>query len=1221
MHSKKLIIFMLTLCMVVTCAGYALAAGFSDLSGHWAREQIEKWAENGLAGGYRDGTFKPDNEISRAEFVAMVNRAFVIDRSSTAAGFADVNPGKWYYEDVISARAAGYIGGYAGGTFKPDQTITRQEVASIITRLLQINPSTDGLAEFSDAGRIQEWARGSVGAVAGAGLMRGMPDNTFRPTKSITRAEAVVSLDRALAYATGEHEPEAVAGAVEGVVTLDGKMRGNVTVRIFAAGSYEVLAEVKTDQKGYFKAELDAGYYDITAATGSEVAYKSDIHVTENKVAEINLALEDAAVVKGILKDKNDRPVKNTKVLFTTNPTFIATTNNNGEYTVALLAGRTYTVRTYEPGEEDKEPVIIAEKREVGTAGVQSIGVLNAAFSVSSPNSGGSGGGGGSTTRNITMDVISDVSIISETTSQKTITTNPAGAVIKAVSSSEQTAGITVSGNIITITAKQAGSATITVTAEKSGYENAVREFTVTVIEKEQPIPLDNPVAITEEVKTLVFENNVSLDFSEVAIPANAAVAVAEMDDDEVPAVPEGALKTAGKVVKIELQGNVDLSKGVELALPFEGNPDEVGIFYYDDGEWKYVDSTVDAVNKVVKATVYHFSTWAPFEAAQVAKPAASPAPGTLEKGSTVELTTGTEGATIYYTTDGTAPTINSSKYANPIAVNDSVTIKAVAVKGNMRNSEPAAFEYTVSNIPVTGIVLSLIKMELEAGKTLKLDATVDPGNATNKNVTWSSSDENVATVDGTGLVTGVGVGTATVTATTADGGFTATCAVTVVAASSTTPAELEVNPATSEQGIRVSVLNPANDEYLIGLQKADFLLADVYGNAVEFNFNDPAVRDSDIPGHEYLLSPVEGEFSGTYTLTFTKAGYQQCSEVISIGAPFTPGEGGTLPAFTPFTPQQGKIGGLYVDRNHRWVTIFSGNRSYYPVVDLKFPAPSKYDAESYTLQYSTDGTSWSNYQYYGDDVTTTGDNFSLSSPGGDYQYRLLVNGGPENGSTSNAVYAPLSCVNTYFSGWGLDESMSISGTMVPWVGRGLEASFTVQSLEDASVVDDVYLDYQWYRVNPVTYDMEPIAGATGLTYITTDDDAGYHLLIRATGDGENIGGFAQIITGESVLPNKAFASDITDSGFTLNLYRSVDDLTSSDLVLRDCYGSPVAISAVNPVGDSKAIFAVEADMPPANGPFRLENKSYFWRLAEEFEQGYMVHEGLTIGSDSNYDF
>jgi len=81
--------------------------------------------------------------------------------------------------------------------------------------------------------------------------------------------------------------------------------------------------------------------------------------------------------------------------------------------------------------------------------------------------------------------------------------------------------------------------------------------------------------------------------------------------------------------------------------------------------------------------------------------------------------------------------------------------------------------------VAVTGVSLNEDTASVTVGNTTTLTATVEPSNATNKTVSWSTSDEDVATVDG-GVVTGIGAGTATITVTTADGGFTDTCEVTV---------------------------------------------------------------------------------------------------------------------------------------------------------------------------------------------------------------------------------------------------------------------------------------------------------------------------------------------------------------------------------------------------------------------------------------------------------
>ena len=153
MHKKKLykpITLLLAICLLLGLSGLAYAAGFSDIKGHWAENQINKWAGKGLAAGYQYGTFRPDNEVTRAEFVALTNRAFGIAKTGAETYFTDVEPGKWYYEDVAAAKTAGYIAGYPDGTFGPDQTITRQEVASILARLLKLEPSTEGIASFAE---------------------------------------------------------------------------------------------------------------------------------------------------------------------------------------------------------------------------------------------------------------------------------------------------------------------------------------------------------------------------------------------------------------------------------------------------------------------------------------------------------------------------------------------------------------------------------------------------------------------------------------------------------------------------------------------------------------------------------------------------------------------------------------------------------------------------------------------------------------------------------------------------------------------------------------------------------------------------------------------------------------------------------------------------------------------------------------------------------------
>lgn len=321
------------------------------------------------------------------------------------------------------------------------------------------------------------------------------------------------------------------------------------------------------------------------------------------------------------------------------------------------------------------------------------------------------------------------------------------------------------------------------------------------------------------------------------------------------------------------------------------------------------------------------------------------------------------------------------------------------------------------------------------------------------------------------------------------------------------------------------------------------------------------------------------------------------CLLAIPAHADFIPGSGGAIPVITPLAGIPNQIGGLRVsqiDRENQW---FGGTRS---VLDLDFPSPSTHGAGSYTLQTSSDGGSTWN-----DLFTTSSDtqnNFSFN-PDGSYLYRLLVIGGPKNGYTSNVVSAPLTSVETRFAGWNLDESMFITGVMMPWVGRGITATFTVRKLSDDSEVTGG-LTYQWYRVNPLSSEMFPIPGATGQTYATTMDDVGgYQLMCRATGDENTVGGFCQIgSSGTVLIPNNSSASDITASGFRLNLHKSVPSLTISDLNLTCWNGTESVTLPITSVTalPGNASFDIATAIPANAQDLWLNNQSNIWSIGQE---------------------
>ena len=231
---KALVVLMIIAMLFMFMPAGALAESFSDIAGHWAERHINGWLERGLASGYADGTFCPDNPVSRAEFAVFVSRAFPRSQAANGAQLSDLDAEAWYYPAVSSAVSAGIMSGYGDGTFRPGNPITRQEAASVLTRLLGLGA---GAAEptFTDAGEIAAWAKGAVDAVAAAGIMGGyQADGTFRPQRPITRAETIVILDRGLVHAA-EKIPQVSVTVYDlpgtyGPETGSETITGNVTV-------------------------------------------------------------------------------------------------------------------------------------------------------------------------------------------------------------------------------------------------------------------------------------------------------------------------------------------------------------------------------------------------------------------------------------------------------------------------------------------------------------------------------------------------------------------------------------------------------------------------------------------------------------------------------------------------------------------------------------------------------------------------------------------------------------------------------------------------------------------------------------------------------------------------------------------------------------------------------------------------------------------------------
>ena len=109
---------------------------FTDISGHWAEEDIIIMSSLGIIKGYEDGTFKPENKITRAEFATIITRFDEMQKIDFKTSFVDVTKDHWAYDTINYAKMMGWISGYEDGTFQPDSSIKRAEAITIINRML-----------------------------------------------------------------------------------------------------------------------------------------------------------------------------------------------------------------------------------------------------------------------------------------------------------------------------------------------------------------------------------------------------------------------------------------------------------------------------------------------------------------------------------------------------------------------------------------------------------------------------------------------------------------------------------------------------------------------------------------------------------------------------------------------------------------------------------------------------------------------------------------------------------------------------------------------------------------------------------------------------------------------------------------------------------------------------------------------------------------------------
>ena len=190
--NKKIVSIFLTFALLLSSVGTVFGAK-SDIDTHWAKDSFLRLSGMNIVNGYDDGTFRPDANITRAEFFKIINTIGNVSRND-GSRFSDVSDKAWYKNTIDKAYTSKYASGYDDGTFRPEANITRIEAAAAICKAF--GGDTGEEHSFSDNDQIPSWAKTYVEILASAGILSGYEDGSFRPSQYITRAETVTIFDR-----------------------------------------------------------------------------------------------------------------------------------------------------------------------------------------------------------------------------------------------------------------------------------------------------------------------------------------------------------------------------------------------------------------------------------------------------------------------------------------------------------------------------------------------------------------------------------------------------------------------------------------------------------------------------------------------------------------------------------------------------------------------------------------------------------------------------------------------------------------------------------------------------------------------------------------------------------------------------------------------------------------------------------------------------------------
>ena len=670
----------------------------TDIQGHWAQNTINKWVDKGDISGYPDGTFRPNNMITRAEFVVLVNNAMGYTKSGYAY-FSDVPSHYWGKNAIQTGVAAGYISGDGNGIFRPNDPVTRQEAAAMISRILDLKQNESRAYRYTDSYAISNWAKGVVGAVSEAGIMAGYPDGSFGPNRVLTRAEAVLALDKTVNYKPGDMEEDKEETQKEDMLLTQSKLEDTTIT----------------------------GDLTISDRLGTKTITLEDVTVKGKLIVDGGgeIILKDCDI-KEMVMDQKDTAVKASGKTTVEKTTFKK---------IGKLTGGDYTD-------------VIVDKELSGYITIDA------------------------KVRNLTLDAETDLKLGSDARIKNMeITKNADKATIDF--SKGKVEDMTVKDKI---TIKGSGDID-TMTVYVSDVNTSIRPDTVKTKDgasKPNYTDDDDDWYRPSRYKNITVTENRNGGTYRNATVTKPGIQIENMTLRENLTIAKEVADGTVTLKNMNISGNVYVNGGGKDSVYFENCSISGNIYAQKtSGEQVALKFDENTANRLGGSVIVN-GNGALLENKDASKPAKLQKV-TVETANAVKVDTNVKEMQV--TTANEKLTVNGT--VDKLQADANVTVGGNGHINEKTGAGEAGGSVKIDVTKVDRVTLEPNTLTLEKGEKETLTATVAPTNATNKGVTWSSSNNEIATVNN-GVVTAVKEGTATITVTTEDGSRTATCTVTV---------------------------------------------------------------------------------------------------------------------------------------------------------------------------------------------------------------------------------------------------------------------------------------------------------------------------------------------------------------------------------------------------------------------------------------------------------